>query len=128
TYRRTTHPGNDVMIVLEREPPPSAFVTSPPVSRRPRRKDPHGDNDIFGSFAPSKNPSAVYAYRLAPLGMIPFLGLICGPLALIFGWLGVRKYRENPEVNGLTHCRFATALGGLVFVTNLAGTICIAAS
>lgn len=101
--------------------------TAPPSSRRSRRKDSNGDNDLFGSLIPLNNPTAVYAYRTSIVGMIPILGLILGPVAIALGLVGCFKCR-NPEIKGRHQARAAVFFGMLEFATNLGGMACIAVS
>ena len=105
----------------------SVTAPAPPSSRRPRRKPPNGDNEVFGTFLPANNPTAVRAYRAGVFAMVPFLGLMLGPLAVMLGIIAGRKCRD-PEIGGRSLARAAVIFGWANFFTQLGGTACIAVS
>ena len=67
------------------------------------------------------NVRALTAYRYAVYGLIPIVGLILGPAAIIWGILGLRYYRTAPPDRGIGHARAAIILGLLELLTNAIG-------
>jgi hypothetical protein len=58
------------------------------------------------------NPTARRAYYCALYGLIPFLGLLLGPLALVFGWSAWRQEKAKAG-RGRTWPAFAILLFGV---------------
>ncbi len=78
--------------------------------------DSSGDGGI-STLIPYRNPKALAAYYLGFFSLIPVVGLIAAPFALVLGIMGVRKARANPEAKGTIH-----ACLGIVF--GLASLLC----
>jgi hypothetical protein len=101
-----------------------------PQARRPakprRRRNVTGEGDVFGDFTPWKNPLAVYAYRCSLVGLTPGLGAVLGPVAVVVGWVALRRFRRDPAISGQSNAVAAMAVGALEFVTNAAGLACLA--
>jgi hypothetical protein len=95
---------------------------SPDAGRR-RRND---RSEIAVSFLPEGNPVAKRAYLLALVGLIPGLGLICGPPAIIFGTLGRRAALRDEERRGLGHAYMSRLLGAVEFACSVGGLLCLA--
>jgi hypothetical protein len=53
--------------------------------------------------------------------MIPFFGLLLGPLAVVLGLLGRRNERRQPSERGAGQAMAAIVLGGATLVTNWTG-------
>jgi hypothetical protein len=53
--------------------------------------------------------------------MIPFLGLVLGPLAVVLGVLGRRREQREPSERGAGQAMAAIVLGALTLITNWAG-------
>jgi phage FluMu protein Com len=97
--------------------------------RQPRRPDEDDDEDLrsirrqsddggFSSLIPYKNGKALVAYYCGVFSLIPCLGLILGPIALIFGILGYRYAKAYPTAKGMGHAIAGIVLGGLSTVGN----------
>jgi hypothetical protein len=100
-------------------PPP----TDPPKPRKPRR--PRVESEVFGSFTPWKNPTAVYGYGIAIAALTPGLGLALGPIAVVLGAIGLIHRRLRPKVHGTNFAVAAMIVGTLNTVFNAAGLWCI---
>jgi hypothetical protein len=100
-------------------PPP----TNPPKPRRPRR--PRVESDVFGSYTPWQNPTAVYAYGVAITALTPGLGLVLGPIAVLLGAIGLIHRRLRPKVLGTNFAVAAIIAGSLSTLFNAAGLWCI---
>ncbi|MCC2670055.1 MAG: hypothetical protein K0Q72_2526, partial [Armatimonadetes bacterium] len=50
--------------------------------------------------------------------LVPCLGLVAGPAAIVFGMKGLRARRENPNLPGQAHAVTALILGGLTTLAN----------
>jgi hypothetical protein len=70
---------------------------------------------------PLDNPRALYAYRYGVYGLIPFVGLVLGPLALISGILGMRHAKTNPADKGASHALAGIVLGVVESLANWLG-------
>lgn len=100
-------------------PPP----TDPPKPRRPRR--PRVESEVFGSYTPWQNPTAVYAYGVAIAALTPGLGLVFGPIAVGLGLVGLIHRRLRPRILGTNFAVAAIITGVLTTLFNAAGLWCI---
>ena len=92
-------------------------------ARLPRRRR---DNNVASAAAinpwiQSSNRLATAAYHCSLWAMIPFVGLILGPIAVVLGLLGRRSERQQPTEGGATLANAALVLGGATLTTNWAG-------
>lgn len=83
--------------------------------RRIRRED---DDDAISSIIPYKNGRALAAYYFGVFSLIPCLGLLLGPAALILGILGLRYVKAHPTAKGTGHAVAGIVLGGLTTLGN----------
>jgi hypothetical protein len=79
---------------------------------RRRRKDP------IETLIPYHNPKGLAAYYCGVFSLIPILGLILGPIALVFGILGIKFSRQNDRAGGMGHAIAGVILGGLTTLGN----------
>ena len=96
--------------------PPDLPQQSPQLSPQ----DPQATSDATGGVIPYKNPQALIGYYLGVFSLIPILGLLLGPAALILGILGFRSYLREPRKRGQAHAWVAMILGTLVLIGHLA--------
>lgn len=87
---------------------------------RPRRRRRPPEGDATGGLIPYKNAKALSAYYLGVFSLIPCLGLILGPIAIILGFLGLGYAKKHPEARGQAHAIVGIVLGGLVLAGHLA--------
>jgi WD40 repeat protein len=92
--------------------------------RRKRRRDrddddDYDDDDVLTTLIPTSNPKALAAYYLGVFSLIPILGLILGPLALIFGIKGKRYANANPKAKGWGHAIAGIVLGSFTTLLNV---------
>jgi hypothetical protein len=89
--------------------------------RRRRRQDDDEDDGDEGlrTLIPYKNPKALTAYYCGVFALIPCLGAILGPIALIFGILGLKAVRAHPRMHGTGHAIAGIVLGSLVTLGHL---------
>ena len=95
------------------------FLTSkslPPLIAPPAPSSGGGLNMVI----PYKNPKALAAYYTGVFSIIPFLGLVLGPIGFACGILGLRYRRENPTAGGAVHAWVGIIVGGLCGLANLA--------
>jgi hypothetical protein len=99
-------------------------------ARRPRYDDDEFDdedgNDVVETLIPYKNGLALGAYYCGVFGLVPILGMILGPIALVLGILGLRYSRRNPKARGAGHAITGIILGGLSTVAHIGLVIAIA--
>jgi hypothetical protein len=104
------------------------FTTSPSHRERPgmvrRGRRPYYDQEYesgdggISTLIPYKNPKALIAYYLGVFGLIPCLGALLGPAALILGILGLRLVRQYPTAKGTGHAIAGIVLGSLELLAN----------
>jgi hypothetical protein len=99
-------------------------TTPTPGTRRKSGRRRSAVEEVDSPFSPYIDPSnraAARAWCLCMYGLIPGLGLVFGPLAVVFGAVAHRRGKADP---GFTGGHFATAaiiLGGLLSVTTWLG-------
>jgi len=71
------------------------------------------DDDGVATIIPYRNGMALAGYYVGVFSLIPIVGLILGPLGIIFGIVGLRRVGRNPEIKGTGHAVTAIVLGGL---------------
>jgi hypothetical protein len=76
---------------------------------RPRKK--REKTSSGGGIIPLKNGQALAAYYCGVFSLIPFLGCILGPIAIILGILGFLFANKNPEAGGKGHAITGIILG-----------------
>jgi hypothetical protein len=91
------------------------------LQRRGRRNAPMEADDPAVTPVPDPHPRATTAYRFAVFGMVPFAGLLLGPLALVWGILGLRQHWANPSIRARARSQAAIILGALEMLTNWVG-------
>ncbi len=84
---------------------------------RPRRR---GEGDATGGVIPYKNGKALAAYYCGVFSLIPCLGGVLGPIAVVLGFLGLGHARRHPESKGQVHAVVGIVLGGVVALAHLA--------
>jgi uncharacterized protein YqgC (DUF456 family) len=73
----------------------------------PRRRKGGGVSHVV----PYTNPSALAGYYCGYGALLPILGFLLGPLAVVLGVIGFIKARQNPEAHGTGHAIAAVLLG-----------------
>jgi uncharacterized protein YqgC (DUF456 family) len=76
---------------------------------RPRRKRRGGG--AGSRVVPYTNPAALAGYYCGFGSLLPVLGCLLGPLAIILGIMGMLKVRKNPEAHGTAHAITGILLG-----------------
>jgi hypothetical protein len=76
------------------------------------------ENGEQASYIPYENPKALAAYYLGIFAMVPILGLLLAPCAIVLGILGLRKARTNPQIKGGVHAAIGVTLGVLSLIYN----------
>jgi hypothetical protein len=92
----------------------------------PARRRKNDRSEVPVSFLPDGNPNARRAYLCAIIGLVPGLGVLFGPLAIIFGVLGRRAALRDEVHRGLGHAWVSRILGAIEFVCGAAGWACLA--
>ena len=87
-------------------PPPSPGVPCSP----PNQSE---GGDATGGIIPYKNPSALIAYYLGIVGLLPFIGFIFAIAAFFLGIRGYSRYRKNSIIKGQIHAWIGILLGAL---------------
>jgi len=98
-----------------------------PTPTEPKRNRKRPDrSELPSSFLPERNPPARKAYIFAIAGIIPVLGMLLGPPAILFGWLGIKKAKTIEDRNGYGHAIVSILLGVLETISNAIGLLLIA--
>jgi len=79
-----------------------------PQRRRPRDED---EGDGTGGLIPLKNPKALAAYYCGVFSLIPVVGCVLGPVAVILGILGFMHVSKYPKARGTGHAVTGIILG-----------------
>ena len=78
--------------------------------------------EILGGLIPRNGPALV-AYYCGIFSFIPCLGVILGPVAFVFGILGLKTEKREPFRKGGVHSWVGIICGGLFGLINLAGCV-----
>ncbi len=94
-----------------------------PRKRRASSED-EDDPDRFrtdgtGGLIPYRNPKALISYYCGVFSLIPCVGGILGPIALILGFLGIGYQKKHPTAGGMAHAIIGIVLGGLTTLAHL---------
>jgi hypothetical protein len=94
---------------------------------RPRRKRRREEGDATGGLIPYKNSKALASYYCGVFSLIPCVGMILGPIAVILGIMGLNYAKQHPKARGQAHAIVGIVLGGLVLLAHVGGIILLAA-
>lgn len=75
------------------------------------------EGDATGGLIPYKNPSALWAYYLGYLSILPLLGLPFGIAAFVLGIIGLQARQKNPHIKGSVHAAIGIGRGGIFALT-----------
>jgi hypothetical protein len=82
--------------------------------RRFRRDEEEGD--ATGGLIPYKNGLALGSYYTGVFSLIPCVGLVLGPIAIVLGFLGLNYANKHPRARGKAHAIVGIVLGVLVLL------------
>jgi hypothetical protein len=91
-----------------------------PRPRRLERVDEEETGDMTGGIIPYKNGLALASYYCGVFSLIPILGMVLGPIALVLGFLGFRYAGRHRKAGGTAHAIVGIILGGLVLLGHVA--------
>jgi hypothetical protein len=74
--------------------------------------------DPVAALVPYTNPRALIAYYLGVFSLIPALGALLGPAALVLGILGLKHVKAKPAARGTGHAIAGIVLGSLTSLFN----------
>lgn len=89
-----------------------------PKPARNRRRDPQGP---VSPETEARHRAARKAFRVGVAGLVPGLGLVLGPLAVVLGGLVRRQAIRDPQFSLWGPAYAAIGLGGVVTVCNWVG-------
>lgn len=69
---------------------------------------------------PYKNPYALMAYYFGIFAIIPCIGLLLGPAAVVLGIMGLKQAKAHPESRGKVHAWVGIICGAVFGLINLA--------
>lgn len=67
---------------------------------------------------PTQNPSSLWGYYSGIISMLPLLGAVAVPIALIMSARGLKAYNANPEIYGKAHAITGLITGTIGLVIN----------
>lgn len=85
---------------------------------------PMADEGPMAVMIPYRNPQALIGYYTAIGSLIPVVGAIAGPVAIVLGIMGIRNYQRDPRVRGLTHS-WVAIIGGVIGILISLGCVVI---
>lgn len=91
--------------------PAATAPIAPQLTEQDETTSPAGE--LLAAVVPYRNASALIAYYAAVFAIIPVIGFVLGPPALIMGVVGLAHAWRNPGAHGWLHGSFAVAVGGL---------------
>jgi hypothetical protein len=98
---------------------PACTACGAKLVRRASRRVPRATDS--GSGDEVKTGLAWTAYRCSVYGMIPLVGLVMGPIALVLGFIAWKRGEVIDKGRGIGPARAGMMLGGLVALTNWLG-------
>jgi hypothetical protein len=93
---------------------------------RPRRRRDDEEGDVTGGVIPYKNVKALMSYYCGVFSLIPCVGIVLGPIAILLGFLGFSYANKHPRASGKAHAIVGIVLGTIVVVFHLTVGILIA--
>ena len=69
--------------------------------------------DATGGVIPYKNPMALIGYYLGFGSLLPLIGIVFTIPAIILGFIGLSRYKQNPVIKGKVHAWIAIIFGFL---------------
>lgn len=75
--------------------------------------------DATGGVIPYKNAPALVGYYAGIGSLIPVLGFVVGPVAVVLGIIGLQRRAAQPAVRGAVHAWVAIILGAGSFFVHL---------
>jgi hypothetical protein len=97
---------------------------STPPRRKSRGRGISEESDSpFSPYASATNRPVLRAYKVCVFGLIPFLGLVLGPAALILNAWGHYRTRYDPRFTAHGPRKATYVLGALITLTNWAGLV-----
>jgi hypothetical protein len=94
-------------------------MNQPPLQSQPPQP-PQGE--ILGGLIP-RNSQALVSYYCGIFSLIPCLGAILGPVAVIFGILGLKTADREPYRKGKVHAWVGIVTGGLFGLVYIAMSV-----
>jgi hypothetical protein len=91
---------------------------------RRRRRD-EEETDGTGGLIPYKNGLALGSYYTGVFSLIPGVGLVLGPIALVLGIMGFKYANKHPTARGKAHAVVGIILGLLNVIGYLACLVLI---
>lgn len=108
-------PGNQNPFGDQQQQPPGAYPAGPQPPYNPYLPSGHvdgGGNDPALRYIVPVDTS-VWAILSGYCGLVSPVFCFCGPLAILFGVLGIRNIKQNPQVHGYGRCIFGIIMGTL---------------
>jgi hypothetical protein len=79
---------------------------------------PERDDDLMSAVIPYRNRRALSAYYCGLFSLLPCVGAVLGPVALILGTQGLEYAKARPEAKGRVHALVGIVLGAVTTLAN----------
>jgi hypothetical protein len=99
------------------QPPPGAPQYNPYGAPLPPPPPPDG---ALSGLIPYNNGAALGGYYCGIFAIIPCLGAVLGPIAVVLGIIGLKNVAREPQRKGKVHAWIGVIAGGLFGLVNLA--------
>lgn len=109
-------------LVIDVEPLARVVSAPPTVSTGVRAPAPRSASAVI----PTANPAALGGYYCAIFAMIPFVGTILAPIAIVLGLVGLARVRRYPDAKGTFHAWVGIAGGAFVLALQAGVVILLA--
>jgi hypothetical protein len=108
----------------EDQEPPQA----PPIQMDYSQPPVYSPPSVTDKLIPTSNPRALLAYYLGIFGLVPGFCLFLSPAAIVYGVIGLKAVKSNPQIGGKSHALAGIILGTISLLGLLAVVIWAAAS
>lgn len=83
----------------------------PPVQGQPPVPGASAADDSLQVFLPTKNMPALLSYYFGVFGLLPFLGVPLAIAAIVLGFIGLSRFRQQPTPGAKGHALTGIILG-----------------
>ena len=88
-----------------------------------RRRNNEASAAPLTNWTTCPNRAALSGYRCSVYALIPFLGLVLGPVAVTLGIIGLRRARRDPNLQGTGFASAAIIVGAFTAIANWVGLL-----
>ena len=90
---------------------PAKQPSTPPTAPPTEFENTPVEDNIVTVMIPYRNSCALIGYYVGIFSLVPAVGVILAPIAIVFGIIGLRNGIKHPENRGKIHAIVAIVLG-----------------